>query len=167
MTSTTAARLGLRWIRVLVLINLGLVALKAVAAGFVLSGSGPAVIIHARGALGLGLGALIQAAVAVVLWARGRVPAGVARAGIALFVVVVLQMGAGHSKRYWLHVADCFRDLRRATSTDKTAGRAVRGPSAVVASDDARRQPFQRGFDSPRRSDGAGNLAWLRRTPFY
>ena len=108
MTSTTDARLGLTVIRVLVLVNLGLVALEVVAAGFVLSGSGPAVIVHARGATGLGLGAIIQAIVAVVLWARGRVPAWVARAGIVLFVLVVLQMGAGHRKLYWLHVPIAF-----------------------------------------------------------
>jgi hypothetical protein len=131
MTSTTEARLGLRMIRVLVLINLGLVALEVVAAGLVLSGSGPAVIVHARGALGLGLGAIIQAIVAVVLWARGRVPAWVARAAIVLFVIVVLQMGAGHRKLYWLHVPIAFGLfgglLRQTRQLD--ALRAARAPS--------------------------------------
>jgi hypothetical protein len=88
----------------LALVNIGLLALEVVSAGFVLSGSGPAVVIHARGAIGLGLGALVQASTAVVLWRRRNVPTWVARAGIVLFVIVVLQMGAGHTKRYWLHV---------------------------------------------------------------
>jgi hypothetical protein len=131
MTSTTDARLGPTVIRVLVLINLGLLALEVVAAGLVLSGSGPAVIVHARGALGLGLGAIIQAIVAVVLWARGRVPAWVARAAIVLFVIVVLQMGAGHRKLYWLHVPIAFGLfgwlLRQTRQLD--ALRAARPPS--------------------------------------
>jgi hypothetical protein len=103
-TSTTAVAPGLKWIRGLALINLGLLAVEVISAGFLLSGSGPAILVHARGAIGLGLGALVQASTAVVLWRRRHVPASVARAGIVLFVIVVLQMGAGHTKRYWLHV---------------------------------------------------------------
>src|SRR5262245_10725228 len=99
---TTA--LGLQWIRLLVLVNLGLVALQAISAGFVMSGSGPAIVMHARGGLALGLGTLCQATTAVVLWSRRRIPGWVARAAIVLFVLVVLQMGAGHTKRYWFHV---------------------------------------------------------------
>jgi hypothetical protein len=92
------------WIRWLVLINLALVAVQAVSAGMLLSGSGIAIVIHARVALALGVGALIQAISAIVLWARGGVPAWVARGGIVLLLIVVLQIGAGRTKRYWLHV---------------------------------------------------------------
>lgn len=90
--------------RLLVLVNLGLVALQAVSAGLVMSGSGPAIILHARGALALALGAIVQAIAAVVLWARGRLPGWVARAGIVLFVLVAVEIAVGHTKRYWLHV---------------------------------------------------------------
>jgi hypothetical protein len=103
-TVTNAAGQGIRWIRRLVLMNLGLVALQALSAGFFLSGYGRAGTIHAGVARALLLGALGQAVAAAVLWRRRRVPAWVARAGIGLFVIVVLQVGAGYTKRYWLHV---------------------------------------------------------------
>src|SRR5262245_12087637 len=77
-TATRAAWQEVRWIRWLVLVNLGLVALQALSAGLFLSGSGPAVTIHADIARALVLGALTQAVTAVVLWRRGRVPGWVA-----------------------------------------------------------------------------------------
>jgi len=118
-TDANSVGQGLRWIRWLVLINLGLVALQALSAGFLLSGSGLAVIIHARVALALALGALTQGVAAVVLWRRGRVRAWMARAGIVLFVIVVVQIGVGRTKRYWLHVpigVGLFGGLIRQTS---------------------------------------------------
>jgi hypothetical protein len=102
--STPAAKPGGRWIRLLVLVNLGLIALQAVSAGFVMSGSGPAILLHARGGLALGLGALFQVSAAVVLWVRRRAPGWVVRSALMVFVLVVLQIGAGHTKRYWFHV---------------------------------------------------------------
>jgi hypothetical protein len=84
--------------------NLGLVALQALSAGFFMSGYGIAVTIHAGVADGLQLGALAQTVAAVVLWRRRRVPAWVARDGIGLFVSVLLQVGLGYTKSYWLHV---------------------------------------------------------------
>ena len=103
-TATNAAGQGIRWIRRLVLMNLGLVALQALSAGFLMSGYGHAVTIHAGVAQALQLGALTQAVAAVVLWRRRRVPAWFARDGIGLFVSVLLQVGLGYTKRYWLHV---------------------------------------------------------------
>jgi len=103
-TPTGVVVQGTRWIRWLVLVNLGLVLLQAFSAGFLMSGSGPAVIIHSRVALALALGALTQAVVSVALWRLGRVPGSMARAGIVLLALVVLQIGAGRTKRYWLHV---------------------------------------------------------------
>ena len=103
-TGSNAAGHDIRWIRRLVLLNLGLVALQALSAGFLMSGYARAATIHAGVAPALQLGALTQAVAAVVLWRRGRVSAWVARAGIGLFVIVVLQVGAGYTKRYWLHV---------------------------------------------------------------
>jgi hypothetical protein len=103
-TATIGAGQGIRWIRRLVLMNLGLVALQALSAGFLMSGYGRAVTIHAGVAHALQLGALTQAVAAVVLWRRRRVPAWVARDGIGLVVTVLLQVGLGYTKQYWLHV---------------------------------------------------------------
>jgi hypothetical protein len=103
-TATNVAGQGIRWIRRLVFMNLGLVALQALSAGFLMSGYGHAVTIHAGVAHALQLGALTQAVVAVVLWRRRHVPAWVARDGIGLVVTVLLQVGLGYTKQYWLHV---------------------------------------------------------------
>jgi hypothetical protein len=102
-TSDAAGR-GIRLIRWLMGINLGLVALQAVSAGFLLSGYPPAITIHAVVAVALEFGALIQAAAAVVLWRQRRVPAWMAGLSIGLFVIVLLQVGLGHRKQFWLHV---------------------------------------------------------------
>jgi hypothetical protein len=102
-TSDADAR-GIRLIRRLVVINLGLVALQAVSAGLFMSGYGRAVTVHAVVALALQFGAFVQAVIAVVLWRRRRVPAWVARLGIGLLVIVFLEVGLGYSMRFWLHV---------------------------------------------------------------
>jgi hypothetical protein len=91
-------------IRRLAVINLGLVALQPLSAGFFLSGYQRAMTVHAVVALALQFGALIQAVTAVVLWQRRRVPAWVAGLSIGLFVIVFLQVGLGYKKSYWLHV---------------------------------------------------------------
>ena len=101
---TTTATTSLRWICLLVFLNLGLVVLQSVSAGLVMSGSRPAILLHARGGLALGLSALLQVGAAVILWVRRRAPGWVVRSALILFVLVALQMGAGHSKRYWFHV---------------------------------------------------------------
>ena len=103
-TTVPAAASNLKWIRLLVLINFGLVVLQAVSAGLVMSGSGPAILLHARGGLALGLGALFQVVAAAILWARRRALGWIVRSALILFVVVVLQIVAGHTKRYWFHV---------------------------------------------------------------
>jgi hypothetical protein len=95
---------GIMLIRWLVLINLGLVSLQPISAGFFLSGYGYATTVHSVVALALQLGAFIQAVTAVVLWRRHRVPAWVASFSVGLFVMVFLQVGFGHNKRFWLHV---------------------------------------------------------------
>src|SRR6266542_2499032 len=102
--TTDAGGQGIRVIRRLVVINLALVALQPISAGFFLSGYERAVTVHAVVAQALQLGALIQAITAIVLWRRRRVPAWVAGLSIGLFVIVFLQVGLGYSKRYWLHV---------------------------------------------------------------
>ena len=95
---------GVTLIRRLAVINLALVALQALSAGFFLSGYERAVSVHAVVAIALQLGALIQAVTAVVLWRRRRAPAWVAGSSLGMFVIVFLQVGLGYSKRYWLHV---------------------------------------------------------------
>jgi hypothetical protein len=75
--------------------------------------------IHAVIANALLLGALIQAVTTVVLWRRRRVPASVAAVSIGLLVIVFLEIGLGHTKRYWLHVpigVGIFGGLIRQTS---------------------------------------------------
>jgi hypothetical protein len=111
-TTTEAPRLtidgseaGFRLIRRLVVVNFALVALQPVSAGLLLSGYGRrAATAHAVVALALQFGALIQAVTAAVLWRRRRVPASVAAFSIGLLAMVVLEIAAGYSGRYWLHV---------------------------------------------------------------
>jgi heme A synthase len=99
-----AAGQGIRLIRWLVGINLGLVALQALSAGFLMSGYARALTVHEIGAVALQFGALIQAVTAVLLWRRRRVPGWAAGLSIGLFVMVFLQVGLGYRKSYWLHV---------------------------------------------------------------
>ena len=98
------ARQGFRWIRWLVAINLGLVALQALSAGFLMSGYTRALTVHAMVAVALELGTLIQAVAGVVLWRRRRVPTWAAGVSIGLFVMVFLQVAVGYQRLYWLHV---------------------------------------------------------------
>ena len=95
---------SIRLIRRMVIVNLVLVALQPLSAGFFLSGYGRATAVHALVALALQVGAVVQAVTAVVLWRRRRVPAWVAGLGIGLFVMVFLQVGFGYRKSFWLHV---------------------------------------------------------------
>jgi hypothetical protein len=102
--TTDAGRQGIRLIRRLLVINLGLVALQPLSAGLFLSGYERAVTVHAAVALALQLGALIQAVTAIVLWRRRRLPAWLGGLSIGLLVIVFLQVGLGYNKQYWLHV---------------------------------------------------------------
>src|SRR4029450_8827275 len=102
--TTDASEKGIRWIRWLVRLNLGLVALQAFSAGFLLSGYERAVTVHAGVAMALQLGVLIQVITAIVLWRRRRIAKWVTSFSAGLFVIVFLQVGLGYSKRYWLHV---------------------------------------------------------------
>ena len=100
----TSTGWGIQWIRWLMIVNLTLVALQALSAGFFLSGDGRGVNAHAAGAKALLCGALLQAISAAVLWRRGRLPGWVAGNSLVLLVVVFLEMGLGHTKRYGLHL---------------------------------------------------------------
>jgi hypothetical protein len=95
---------GIRLLRWLAIVNLGLVALQPISAGFFLSGYGRATAAHALVAGVLQVAALIQTITAIVLWWRGRVPAWVAGISVGLFVMVFLQIGLGYRKSFWLHV---------------------------------------------------------------
>ena len=95
---------GTKVIRWLLGINLALVALQPVSAGFILSGYGSAVAVHRGVAMALQLGVVIQAMTAVVLWARRRAPGWVAGFSAGLFVIVFLQAGFGYRDWHWLHV---------------------------------------------------------------
>jgi hypothetical protein len=91
-------------IRRLMGFNLALVALQAISAGFSLSGYASAVTVHVVVALALQFGAFVQAVGALVLWRRRRVPAWVAGISVSLLVMVVLQLGLGYRRSFWLHV---------------------------------------------------------------
>lgn len=103
-SDTDADRRRITLIQRLVLMNLGLVAVQALSAGFLMSGYGRALAIHAAVALALQAGALVQAIVALSLRRRQRVPASVAATSVGLLLFVFLQMGLGHNRIYWLHV---------------------------------------------------------------
>lgn len=95
---------SLQWIRWLMRLNLGLVAVQALSAGLFLSGDGRGVNAHKAGAVALLCGVLVQAVSGAVLWRRGRVPGWVAGNGLVLLLVVLLEMGLGHGKQYWVHL---------------------------------------------------------------
>jgi hypothetical protein len=127
---TTGGGQGVRFIRLLVVINLGLVSLQAVSAGFLMSGYARALTVHAIVAAALQLGALIQAVTAVVLRRRRRrVPAWMIGVSIGLFVIVFVQVGLGYRRSYWLHVpigVGMFGGLMRQVSRLDTVARAER-----------------------------------------
>ena len=102
--TTEASRQGIRVIRRLMAINLGLVAIQAVTAGFSLSGYAQAATVHAAVGLALQAGALIQVVTALVLWWRDRVPGWLASLSVGLFVIMFLQLGLGYRRSFWLHV---------------------------------------------------------------
>jgi hypothetical protein len=95
---------GDKLIRRLMAINLGLVALQPISAGFLLSAYEHASTIHVAVAVALLLGAFVQGVSAVVLWLRGRVSAGVVGFSIGLIGLVLLEVWAGRQREYWLHV---------------------------------------------------------------
>jgi heme A synthase len=127
--ATTDASAGIGLIRWLMVINLGLVALQAISAGFFLSGYGRAVTIHADGGLALQVGVFIQAVAAVALWRRRRVPGWVAGLSVGLFAIVFLQVGLGYTRRHWLHVpigvglfGGLMRQMNRLDTLRRTTG---------------------------------------------
>ena len=130
--TTDAVGRSIRLIRRMAVINLGLVALQPLSAGFFLSGYGHATAVHASVALALQVGALVQAITAVVLWRRRRVPSWVAGLGIGLFVMVFLEVGFGYRKSFWLHVpigVGIFGWLIRQVNMLDTLSRTTRAQS--------------------------------------
>ena len=102
--TTNAGVRAIRLMRWLVVINLGLVALQPLSAGFILSGYRQATTVHGAVALALQVGAVVQSVTALVLWLRGRVPGWVPGLGLGLVVIVLLQTGLGYNDWHWLHV---------------------------------------------------------------
>jgi len=102
--SVDAGGQGIRLIRRLVAINLGLVALQPISAGLSMSGYGGAVTVHGVVALALQVGAAAQAVTALVLWRQRRVPGWIAGFSVGLLVMMMLELAVGHSRRFWLHL---------------------------------------------------------------
>ena len=131
-TSTVGGGPGIRLVRRVIVINLGLVGFQALSAGFLMSGYARALTVHEFVAVGLELGVLIQAIVAVVLWRRRRVPSWVAGVSIGLLMIVFLQVGFGYRKLYWLHVpvgVGIFGGLTRQANRLDTLRRATEARS--------------------------------------
>ena len=95
---------GIRSMRPLIAINLGLVALQAISAGLFMSGNARAIAFHAMIAMALEVGTFVQAVAASMLWRRRDGAASAAVAGVVLFALVLLQAGFGYRRWYWLHV---------------------------------------------------------------
>jgi hypothetical protein len=95
---------GTKLIRWLLVINLALVALQPVSAGFILSGWGSATAVHRVVGLALQVGVVVQAAAALMLWLRRRLPGWVPGVSAGLLLVVFLQIGLGFNDWHWLHV---------------------------------------------------------------
>jgi hypothetical protein len=130
--TTDAGGPGIRLVRGVVVINLGLVALQALSAGFLMSGYARALTVHAIVAVALQFGALIQAIAAVVLWRRRRAPRWIAGVSIGLLLIVFLQVGFGYQKFYWLHVpigVGMFGGLTRQASRLDTLWRTAEARS--------------------------------------
>ena len=102
--TTIGASNAMKWIRRLMAINLGLVALQPISAGFLLSAYDHASTIHVAVAVALQLSAFVQGVAAIMLWLRGRVSGWVAGFSIGLFGMVLLEVWAGRQREYWLHV---------------------------------------------------------------
>ena len=134
---------GITWMKSLAVVNLALVALQPISAGFYLSGYGRAVTVHTIVAFALQLGALLQAATSVVLWWRRRVPVWVVGHSVGLLVIVFLQVGFGYNKRFWLHVpigVGMLGGLTRLVNrldTLRNANGAVRSDERSSVPDDA------------------------------
>jgi hypothetical protein len=104
LTLVSARRRNLSAIKRIVVANLALVSVQALTAGFLMSGSVLALRFHSGVGFALELGALVQALTAATLRRRRHVSSILAIINLVLFVLVVLQVGVGFRRLYWLHV---------------------------------------------------------------
>lgn len=95
---------SVKWFRRLMVLNLGLICLQPISAGFILSGYADGVRAHAAVATAVQFGVVAQAVTAIVLWRRHRLTRWAAGASAGLLMIVFLQVGLGHTNRHWLHV---------------------------------------------------------------
>lgn len=95
---------GISVIRWLLLVNLGLVALQPISAGFILSGYARATAVHGGVAAALQIGTVVQLVTATALGLRRRAPGWVVGLSGGLFVIVFVQAGLGYRDWHWLHV---------------------------------------------------------------
>jgi len=103
MTPTIGDK-GMKTIKWLTAISLGLVALQPISAGFFLSGFNHASTAHMVVAVALQLVVAIQCVTAIVLWRRHRLSLRGAGLGVGLFATVMLEAWAGRHMQFWLHL---------------------------------------------------------------
>ena len=103
MTPTIGDK-GMKTIKWLTAISLGLVALQPISAGFFLSGFNHASTAHRVVAVALQLVVAIQCVTAIVLWLRHRLSLRGAGLCVGLFATVMLEAWAGRHMQFWLHL---------------------------------------------------------------
>ncbi len=103
MTPTIGDK-GMKTIKWLTAISLGLVALQPISAGFFLSGFNHASTAHLVVAVTLQLVVAIQCVTAIVLWLRHRLSVRGAGLCVVLFTTVMVEAWAGRHMQFWLHL---------------------------------------------------------------
>jgi hypothetical protein len=104
LTLVSGRRRSLSAMKRMVVANLALVSVQALTAGLLMSGSALALRLHSGVGFALEFGTLIQAITTAILWRRRHVSSILAIINLILFVLVVLQVGVGFRRLYWLHV---------------------------------------------------------------
>jgi hypothetical protein len=77
---------------------------QPILAGLFLSGQDTAVDMHAANATVVVVLCLVMTVLAVLAWRRSLVPRAAFTVSIALFVVEIVQMGAGYGHVMWVHI---------------------------------------------------------------
>jgi hypothetical protein len=94
----------LRALRVVAVLHALSFLLQPITAGLFLSGQDSAIDMHATTATIVVALCLVMTVLAFLAWRRGLVPRAAFTTSVALFVVEILQTGAGYGHVMWIHV---------------------------------------------------------------